>query len=96
MKRRIAVESNLSPIKEYLSKKGYIVEDVDIHEQSANPDNTYDAYVVSGMNSNFLGIQNTQTKSIVINAEGLSPDKVYNQLKTQFKNLKNAENRPLS
>jgi len=96
MKHRIAVESNLSPIKEYLSKKGYIVDNVNISEQSANLDNTYDAYVVSGMNSNFLGMQDTQTKSIVINADGLSPDKVYNQLKTQFKNLKNAKNEPLS
>jgi len=96
MKHRIAVESNLSPIKEYLSKKGYIVDNVNISEQSANLDNTYDAYVVSGMNSNFLRMQDTQTKSIVINADGLSPDKVYNQLKTQFKNLKNAKNEPLS
>jgi galactitol-specific phosphotransferase system IIB component len=85
MKHRIAIEPELTPIKDYLTKKGYEVENINMHEQKSDTTGVYDAYIVNGIADNFLGMEDTRTSSVVINAEGLSPDKIYHQLKTQLK-----------
>ncbi|MCX7748425.1 MAG: YkuS family protein [Clostridia bacterium] len=88
MKQKIAIEANLTPIKDYLSNKGFQVESVDISPNSAKEAkqgfDKYDAFVVTGLNSNFLGIQDTTTKAVVIDATGLTPDEVYSQLKNRL------------
>ena len=75
---RIAIEPALTNVKSYLSQKGYTVESMS--EQSQKDLSGYDAVVVSGMNENLLGMQDTQTKAVVINADGLSAEEVAKRL----------------
>jgi Uncharacterised protein family (UPF0180). len=78
MKDKIAIEPAISNVKNYLAEKGYTVESMS--EQSPKDLHGYDAVVVSGMNTNLLGMQDTQTKAVVINADGLSPEQVAERL----------------
>jgi hypothetical protein len=40
----------------------------------------YDAVVVSGMNTNLLGMSDTNTKAAVINADGKTPEQVAGEI----------------
>jgi hypothetical protein len=84
MKRNIAVERNLTPVKYYLTGKGYNVDSIDINKEYTKGMDKYDAIVVTGMNSNFLGIQDTNTKAVVIEAKGLTSEQVFNELEKRL------------
>lgn len=75
--KKVAVEKSLGNVKSYLSNQGYNVADLESAKSSLQ---NFDAVVVSGQNSNLLGMQNTSTKASVVNASGMSPEDVYNQL----------------
>lgn len=79
MNSKIAIEPNLTTVKNYLTDKGYDVESIKFNESSNNLEN-YDAIVVSGLSTNFLGVQDTETQAVVINADGLTPEEVAKQL----------------
>lgn len=87
MKGKIAVEQNLTPVKDYLTSKGYSVECIRFNEQSLEDLRKYDTIVVSGLNSNFLGFHDTKTSASVINADGLTPEDVARELESNEKNL---------
>lgn len=80
--RRVAVEKSLSNVKSYLKEQGYSVENL---ENSKDKINSFDAIVVSGQNSNFLGMHDTSTKGSVIYAKGLTPEDVHRQLEKRMK-----------
>ena len=80
MNKTIAVEHNLTPVIEYLSEKGYKVEGIDIGSEYGKNMSKYDAVVITGMNKDFLGVQNVQTEIPVIDAKGLTAEQVYNQV----------------
>lgn len=84
MKRIIAIEDNLGPVKEYLTDKGYDVKNFDIAQDRANLTDKYDAFVVTGLNSNMLGINDTDTKAVVIDAAGMSPEQIYHELESRL------------
>lgn len=73
MRKRIAVEEQLTPIKDYLKVKGYEVVQL-------GPNVEADAVVVSGQNENLMNIQNIEALGPVINAEGMTPEEVYEEL----------------
>ena len=75
--KRIAIEQDLSNVKEYLQNNGYTVECLENFKGNLD---SFDAIVVTGQNSNFLGMQNTTTKASVINANGLTAEDVYTRL----------------
>lgn len=79
MNGKIAIEPNLTNVKDYLNEKGYSVESVRFGDSSKNLQD-YDAIVVTGQNSNFLGYEDTGTKAVVIKADGLTPEQVENEL----------------
>ncbi|MBF8983530.1 YkuS family protein [Lutibacter sp. B2] len=81
MMKRVAVEKSLKNVKDYLTDKGYDVSEI---KNTKNNMNNFDAIVVSGQNSNFLGIQNTSTKASIVNASGMSVEDVYNELSNRF------------
>lgn len=83
MKGKIAVEQNLTPVKDYLSGEGYDVECIDFNEQSSANLQGFDAIVVTGQDSNFLGINDTQTAAPVINADGLTPEEVAGRIESE-------------
>jgi len=78
MNRVVAVENNLDPIRDYLSAQGCQIIAVETVK-----DNKVDAVVLSGMDQNIMGIQDIATKAPVINASGLSPEEVWNQIKSR-------------
>lgn len=79
--KKIAIEPNLSPIRDFLANKGFQVETIEHSPESAryNSDE-FAAIVVTGQNKNFLGIKDTDTKTPVINASGLTPQEVFTEL----------------
>lgn len=80
MNKTIAVERNLTPVIEYLSEKGYKVEGIDLGSEYSKNVDKYDAIVITGMNKDFLGVQDIVSKIPVIEAKGLSAEQVYSQI----------------
>ncbi len=80
MKRKIAVEHSLTDVRNYLVKKGFEVESLD---NRGNLDG-FDAIVVTGQDSNTLGIEDTKTKTPIIKARGLSAEEVYDQIENRY------------
>ena len=74
MKGKIAIEPALSNVKSYLTENGYDVVSMTSDLRG------YDAIVVTGLSKNLLGIQDTETKAVVINADGLTPQEIANRL----------------
>lgn len=81
MGKRIAVESQLSNIKEYLKQKGYEVVELKETLSEKNNLNAYDAIVITGQSRNMLGINDISTKVPVIDATGMSPFDVEESIK---------------
>lgn len=73
MAKIVAVEDNLSTIKQAFEKKGYTV-------VSPNSKESILACVVMGMDNNLMDIQNTVTKAPVIDAAGMTPDQVVSRV----------------
>jgi len=84
MKQKVAVERNLTPVKDFLADKGWNVETIDFRNEYTKQMDKYDAIVVTGMNDNFLGVNDTNTRAVVIDASGLTPEQVYHELQLRF------------
>lgn len=83
-KGRIAVEMNLTGLREYLDQQGYEVVQLDPLSTSGVELQNCKAVVISGMDKNMLGMQDIGTGSPVIDASGKSPEQILNQLKSSF------------
>jgi hypothetical protein len=77
---RVGVEQSLSNISEALREKGYEV--IDLKQE--NDAQGCDCCVISGIDSNVMGIQNAVTQGSVIEANGLSADEVCSQVEQKF------------
>jgi len=85
MNKKIAIEPNLTQIKNFLTNKGFQVESIDYNWQSAKTNlDKYDAIIVTGQNSNFIGMEDTLTKSTIIDASGLTPQQVFTELQNKI------------
>ena len=81
MHKKIAVEKNLNNVKDLFRQKGYQVDlfdDTQLHRIEDVGD--YDAIIISGENSNFLGIEDTSTKVPVIDARGTTAEEIFNSV----------------
>jgi len=78
---KIAVEGNLSNVREFLQQNGYQVLTID---RGSIPD--CDCCVISGGDRNMLGIHDTNTKVPVISIQGLTENEVLQLIKrvTEF------------
>lgn len=83
MNQKIAIEPNLTPIKNFLSEKGYSVENID-YGQGTTTNKDYAAFIVAGVETNFMGIQDTSSKAVVINADGMTAEQVYKELQARL------------
>ncbi|HEY8345611.1 MAG TPA: YkuS family protein [Bacillota bacterium] len=81
-KYRIAVENGLSQIETALRQEGYQV--VDPEEVGSN----VDAVVMTGMDENLMGITDTLTTGVVIDASGLNANEVLAELERRLPKLK--------
>ncbi|ABR49289.1 protein of unknown function UPF0180 [Alkaliphilus metalliredigens QYMF] len=80
MKRKVAIENSLGDVKTYLQEQGFQVEEL---RENANLD-SYDAVIVTGQDSNMLGMENAVTKAPVITARGQSAEQIYDRIKRSF------------
>lgn len=71
--KTIAVEDTLTNVREFLKSNGYRVVRLAGRQEA-------DAYVVSGMDNNLMGMQDRSTKAPVIDASGKTPEQVLNSL----------------
>ncbi len=76
MKQKIAVESQLSNISEYLTSHGYDVLEFQHNQEAARQLADVAAIVTSGMDQNFLGMHDIKTEAPVIEASGYSPQQI--------------------
>jgi hypothetical protein len=77
---KIGIEPNLTNIKNYLESQGCSCST--ITKPSTTNFNTFDAIIITGQSDNILGIEDTETTTRIIDADGLTPQEVYNQIKT--------------
>ncbi|QKI82573.1 Uncharacterised protein family (UPF0180) [Kroppenstedtia eburnea] len=69
---RVAVEEGLQNVSEYLQNQGCDVVSLGQHQ---NRD--CNCFVISGMDKDLMGMQDTVGQIQVINAQGMTPDEVY-------------------
>lgn len=72
MERVIAVEDNLTPVRDFLAAQGCRIIAVERVK-----DTRVDAVVISGADQNLMGMEDIDTKAPVIDARGLSPQDVW-------------------
>ncbi len=77
---RIGVEQSLTNVQEALRAKGHEV----VPLQNASDAKDCDYYVVTGMDSNVMGMQNVVTEASVIEASGLSADEVCQEIENKM------------
>lgn len=81
MRRKVAVERNLQNVRQYFESQGYKVDIFDgpqIYNIKGNYN--YDAIIVAGGNKDFLGIQDAESKTPVIDATGMTAQDIYNRV----------------
>jgi len=78
--KRIGVEQSLTNIQEALREKGYEVVSLQTESDAQN----VDCCVVTGLDSNVMGIQNTTTNASIIDANGLSANDVLNEIENKL------------
>ncbi len=86
-RKRVGVENTLGGIREKLSEEGYEVVQLDPHSKSGIELKNCDAYVISGMDQNLMGITDPESEAPVINARGMSVDQVMEQIEQTLKNI---------
>ena len=79
--KNIAVQKGLKPVVDYLSDAGYKVYEFD-SGQRANRDflDGFDAVVITGMDENIMGIQDTIDNVPFIEASGMTPEQIKHTL----------------
>lgn len=81
MHKKVAIEKNLQNVKQYFENQGFQVDTIhDTELDTIGTVSNYDAIIISGGNKDFMGIEDTNTKAPVINAEGKTPEEIYNRV----------------
>ncbi len=79
--KKIAIEKPLSNVKRYLESRDCSVEVLDSsNKESRKALDQFDAIVVTGSDSNFMGMEDVMTSTRVINANGKTEDEIYNEV----------------
>jgi hypothetical protein len=77
---KIGVASSLTDVKHALMEKGYDV----VELKNENDASGCDCCVVTGLDSNMMGMHNTVTQGSVIEASGLSAEEVCRQVESRL------------
>lgn len=80
---KIGVEQSLTNVQDALRAKGYNI--VELKQESDAKG--VDCCVVTGLDMDVLGMQNTSMKGSVIDAHGLSADEICRQVDEKMKRL---------
>jgi galactitol-specific phosphotransferase system IIB component len=82
---KIGIEKSLNNVKDQLEQNNLQAVTLnDSKKDSKRELKGYDAIVASGQDSNFLGMQDTTTKTPVINAKGKTAEEIYNEIKNRI------------
>jgi hypothetical protein len=76
---RIGVEGSLTDVREALQERGYDIVDL----RSENDAEGCDCCVVTGQDSNVMGVSNTVTAGSVIEASGLTAEEICQQVESK-------------
>lgn len=77
--KNIGIEKGLTSIKDYLNQHGYMASEIDFTQKNdTNFIKNLDAIVLTGIDDNFLGIQDISVDVPVIDATGLVPEDIVN------------------
>ncbi|WP_338469361.1 YkuS family protein [Niallia sp. XMNu-256] len=79
--QKIAVEGSLTNVQQALREKGYDVVELN---SGANLQN-FDCCVVSGLDTDVMGMQDALTNGSVIEASGLSADEIVQRIESKKK-----------
>ncbi len=84
--KKIGIEKGLSNISDFLTNEGYSVQELSgsIKENLSKLDGL-DAIITSGLDTDMMGHSTTQTKTPVVNADGLTPQEVKSMIERQTK-----------
>lgn len=83
--KKVAVEKQLSNVQQYLSNQGYSVEKIEKNmENNTSSFDKFDAVVLTGQSINMLGMEDTLTSTPTIDAEGLTPEQVKQQIENKI------------
>lgn len=82
MRKKIAVDNDLSGLKDVLSQEGYDV--VDLAEEQVTAAN---AVIISGMEQNVMQREDIRTRAPVISAQGKTDDEIVKDLQEHFAKL---------
>lgn len=82
--RRVAVEGSLQNVKDVLAANGYEVVQLDPVSPGGPELRNCDAIVITGMDRNFAGYQDIQTKAEVIDATGMSAPEILAQIRQRL------------
>ena len=77
---KIGVEQSLTNVQQALRERGHEV----IELKNASDSNDCSCCVVTGGDSNVMGMQDTEMKSSVIDATGLTADEVCQQVESRI------------
>ncbi|KON69588.1 YkuS family protein [Peribacillus butanolivorans] len=80
---KIGVEESLTNIQEALREKGFDVVEI---KQEADAKNL-DCFVVTGLETNVMGIIDTSSKASIIEANGLSADEVCREVENKINSI---------
>ncbi|MFT5875321.1 MAG: galactitol-specific phosphotransferase system IIB component [Clostridium sp.] len=79
--KKIAVQKGLKEVADYLSEEGYTVKEFENRKKNAgNFLNRYDAVIVTGENQNIMGVEDTISKTSIIDATGMTGEEIKNQI----------------
>jgi hypothetical protein len=78
LRKVVAVEEGLTPITLLLKREGYDVVDLEGERWK-----TADAIVVSGMDSDLMDIEETETRANVVEARGKTPQEVLKDIRAR-------------
>lgn len=74
----VAVERGLDPVKSYLESQGCQVVEMD----NANSNVNAAVCCITGADKNVMGMQDVVQNCPVVSCDGLSPEEVYNRVKS--------------
>ncbi|MBM7659545.1 hypothetical protein JOC85_000312 [Bacillus mesophilus] len=77
---RIGIEQSLTDVKQALEGKGYDIVDL----RNENDAKGCDCCIVTGQDSNVMGISNTVTAGAVIEASGMTADEIAQQVEEKL------------
>lgn len=80
--KKIAIQENLTNVKEYLCNAGYEVKVID-EKMKQNPSclKDCDALVLNDLSKNAMGFENATTSCSTIDALGMTPEQIENLIK---------------